>query len=821
MRGSLTEMAWRRLRASLTSLYGASDATLFCEHIAALLEGLPAAPEALRRPSPFLQTDTLLIAYPDHVTTDGLPPLLQLANFLGEYIPDAISMLHVLPAFEADGDFGFQVTDHMKIAEALGDWTAIEALARQRRLVIDLVCNHVSSASDWFLRYAEGHADFQGFFIEEDSDFDLSKVSTPPAGDLFSPHQRAAGEVRLWCRYGRDQIDLNYRNWRVLLAVSEVLLHYASKGATLVRLDAIAFVWKESGTTCANLPQNHLIVRVFRALLDLYAPGTALVAEVDCVGDTAAYLAPDRQEAQLVYDYALPPLICHSLLQGDAQALGRYLNVRPAWSGDAAPLNILSTHDGLYLRPHAPALSPHELDGLLAHATSRGGICIERMHGGVSAAYECDISVAALLRASEDSPRLAAERMVAGLFVLLSIPGVPAIYLNLLLGADNDQEKARLTGHPRAINRKTYTDSELEKLLAPDTQADLTLRVLRRLLAARANLPDLAPATRFDLAGSVGGVLAFHRGEKLFCAVNLSDRAENLELPAGFYRDVISDHLMAGEVQLQAYQCLWLQPSARRETGPSGSEDNRYIARARLAYDQRAFHHESGQPLRLDPAYRRNHLPLTEPRHPDVITSDDSTDYLAGRYDRARTSIVLFVPWSAFEASEGYRAFNAALKGASFSGKIAWRLHLQRKDRLHATVCNLLHLTHSPDQITASIASIEKQPAFDVRLLGPWLGHDRNNGRIYLPLTPERRGQGDALGDIQEVAGVNRTRFYGLGVQQFTDHLHPEEAEELEGILARFRDSSIAEIRVRELALIRTHDDLILNSRVIRRIQLR
>ncbi|MCA3727085.1 MAG: hypothetical protein INE96_10350 [Phenylobacterium sp.] len=201
--------------------------------------------------------------------------------------------------------------------------------------------------------------------------------------------------------------------------------------------------------------------------------------------------------------------------------------------------------------------------------------------------------------------------------------------------------------------------------------------------------------------------------------------------------------------------------------------------------------------------------------------ADEASDYVAGRYDRARTSIVAFVPWSVFAASEGYRASAAALGDAAFAGKIAARLHRQRKDRLHATVCNLLHLTHSPDEIEAAIAEIEKQPAFDVRIWGPWLGHDRNNGRLYLPFTPERRGGRDALGDIQAAAGVVPTRFYGLGIEQFTDHLSAQEAEELDGVLQRFKDVAIADVRVRELALIQTHDDLILSSTVTRRIRLR
>ncbi|MEJ2096688.1 MAG: alpha-amylase family glycosyl hydrolase, partial [Deltaproteobacteria bacterium] len=170
------------------------------------------------------------------------------------------------------------------------------------KIMMDLVLNHVSAESDWFRRYLRGEKRFEHLALEADPSNDLSRVVRPRAWPLLTEFRKDSGEtVHLWTTFSADQIDLNFQDVNVLALMVEILLLYVEKGAAIIRLDAIAYLWKEVGTSCIHLPQTHEMVKLFRAILDAVSPGTLIITETNVPhAENISYFGTDFDEAQLV-----------------------------------------------------------------------------------------------------------------------------------------------------------------------------------------------------------------------------------------------------------------------------------------------------------------------------------------------------------------------------------------------------------------------------------------------------------------------------------------------------------------------------------------
>jgi hypothetical protein len=238
----------------------------------------------------------------------------------------------------------------------------------------------------------------------------------------------------------------------------------------------------------------------------------------------------------------------------------------------------------------------------------------------------------------------------------------------------------------------------------------------------------------------------------------------------------------------------------------------RFASDEELSYQRDALRLEPGQALRLDPAYCQNQLPLVDPDHPDVAGP--------GRYAEARVSLVVVVPLAEFVASPSYRTLDTRLRRSRLAGKLAWDLLERRGERLHATVCSRLNARLTPEEIRRLLDRLRGLPGFRVRVRGPWLSGRFNRGRLYLPVYPEVDGGLDALRRIQREAGWAETGFYGIGFHNLTDHLAEPETAELLEIVAEYREVVLLEHAVHRLSLIATHDDLLLDGRVIRDLPL-
>ncbi|MEW6161517.1 MAG: alpha-amylase family glycosyl hydrolase, partial [Verrucomicrobiota bacterium] len=521
----------------LRSIYGAS-ADALAPKIAELISNFQASPSIRSRgrgrsPLPLGAEDVLLITYGDQVAAPGESPLRTLHDFLTTHAATSISGVHVLPFYPSSSDDGFSVIDYQRVDPALGDWPDIDALSRNFDLMFDAVFNHLSARSAWFEGFLRDDEKFRDYFITVSGNPDLSKVVRPRALPLLTEFQTNRGFEKVWTTFSADQVDLNFRNPEVLLEVLHALLFYASRGARFIRLDAIAYLWKEIGTACIHLPQTHGVIQLFRAVLDAVAPEILLITETNVPHtDNISYFGDGTNEAQLVYNFALPPLIVHSIQTGSAIALTRWASSLRLSSNQVAFFNFLASHDGIGLNPVRGILPETDIEAMVQQTLARGGfVSYKHNADGSKSPYEMNISFFDALSdpRGAESLQQQIDRFLAAHAVLLALQGMPAIYFHSMFGSRSDRAGAESSGIPRRINRQKFERSNLEKELAES--GSLRARVLdslKRLLHARRQEAAFAPAAPQKILSLHEQVFAVRRtgpnGETVICLQNLADR---------------------------------------------------------------------------------------------------------------------------------------------------------------------------------------------------------------------------------------------------------------------------------------------------------
>jgi sucrose phosphorylase len=581
----------------LAFLYGDTVASQAWPALAARIDAFRAshpslaAGEATGAAGCLTQQDAILITYGDQIGEPGgeTAPLQTLAGFLDVELADSISGVHILPCFPYSSDDGFSVIDYTQIDPALGGWDDVARLGRRRRLMFDFVANHISQHSAWFQAYRRCEAPFDRFFIEVDPSTDLAQVVRPRALPLLTPVETSRGLRHVWTTFSADQIDLNYANPAVLLAMTEVLLHYVAHGAEIIRLDAIAYLWKEVGTPCIHLPQTHAVVKLWRAVLDAVAPHVLLITETNVPhADNISYFGrplPETggtDEAQLVYNFSLAPLTLHAFLSGDAGKLSAWTATLHAPAGGSPRLgsgasffNFIASHDGIGVLPARGMLSDAELHALVERTVTHGGrVSVRSLPDGSQTPYELNITLYDFLNPpSRPDPDTDVARFLASQAILLALAGVPGIYIHSLLGSRNCQACYAETGRARSLNRQKWTLAELRGLLAdPNGHARQVFDGYRRLLRLRRGQPAFDPASSQQVLPGDPALFTLLRGAELdaplLCSVNVSDRPATLRLdaaslPRRAWRDLLSgerfnaagDYLAAPTAP---YQIRWL-----------------------------------------------------------------------------------------------------------------------------------------------------------------------------------------------------------------------------------------------------------------------
>ncbi|MEA4910280.1 MAG: sugar phosphorylase [Chloroflexi bacterium] len=524
--------------------------------------------------------DAMLITYGDQFLANGELPLHTLARFAGRYLQDGIRSIHILPFYPSTSDDGFAVADYCQVDPALGGWEQVRALGDRYDLMFDAVINHVSAGSAWFLAFRQGDAAYRDYFIDLPPDTPLAQVVRPRTTPLLTPFDTPRGRRWVWTTFSADQVDLNYANPRVLHEMIDVLLFYVRQGARFIRLDAIAYLWKEAGTSCIHLPQTHAVVQLFRAILDEAAPGVLLITETNVPHrDNLSYFGDGANEAHLVYNFALPPLVLHTFATGEAAALSRWADGLRLPSGQVTFFNFLASHDGVGLNPVRGILSGEQIDALVQRCLDHGGLVSSKTNAdGSTSPYELNISYFDALSdpAGDEPPALQVQRFLAAQAILLALVGLPGIYVHSLLGSRSWQAGLHLTGRSRTINREKLDFSRLvAELEDPRSLRAQVYRGYLRLLRARAGCPAFHPHGSQQVLDVHPGVFALQRTapdgqSRALCLHNVTDQEQEFPLahcipPGTDWLDLLRDRpadLSRGIVRLEPYQVYWLRQAS-------------------------------------------------------------------------------------------------------------------------------------------------------------------------------------------------------------------------------------------------------------------
>lgn len=545
-----------RIVLLLTEIYGVAASASLREALTELLTTFPRAAHGARA-TELTERDVLLITYADQVREPNRKPLATLADFARRHLTDVVSGVHLLPFYPWSSDDGFSVKDFFAVAPEYGSWEDLQSFQPEFALMFDAVFNHLSVQGDWFEKFKADALEYRDFFIAVAGDPDLSKVIRPRVSPLLTEFQTARGVEKIWTTFSADQADLNFRNPQVLLAVLRALLFYVRHGAKFVRLDAIAFLWKEIGTTCLHLPQTHQLIQLMRAGLDAVAPEVRLITETNVPhADNISYFGDGTNEAQLVYNFALPPLVLHTLATGNAEKLSAWAATLTTPSPQTTFFNFLASHDGIGLNPARGILSATELDALVARVKAHGGyVSYKKNPDGSESPYELNINFFDALSnpVAAEPLEVQVKRFLAAHAIMFALAGVPGIYFHSLFGSRNDQAGATSSGIPRRINRQKLSRAELEtELQQPAALRSRVFSGMRELLRQRRAHSAFAPAARQEVLDLDPHVFAVKRksadgGRAVWCLHNVSAESVTLSRVPG---PVPTRHL-------QPYEVLW------------------------------------------------------------------------------------------------------------------------------------------------------------------------------------------------------------------------------------------------------------------------
>ncbi len=511
------------------------------------------------------EKDAVLITYGDSFIEDRKPGLQVLQKFLKSYVKDSISAVHILPMFPYTSDDGFSIVNYSAINPELGGWDDVKNLSDDYQLMIDAVINHVSKSSEWFRKFLRCEEPYKDYFITADPNADYSSVTRPRAVPLLTPFETREGIKYVWTTFSGDQVDLNYRNIDVLIEILDILLMYSKNGARFIRLDAVGFLWKEPSSTCMHLKETHEIVKLIRKVFGIYASNTLIVTETNVPQkDNVSYWGNGNDEAHLIYQFPLPPLVMFSILKGNAEKLSEWAKSVKVISEHATYLNFLSSHDGIGVQPVKEILTDQEFQFLTEAALRNGGTVSYKDNGdGTKSPYELNINYQDALASPEESDAIRIKRFLAAETILLSLQGIPGIYIHSLLGSRNDYYGRETSHIPRRVNREKLILEKVQKDLEADTNRHIIFNEFIRRLQIRKDHAAFSPSAAQTVLTPDSRVFAVLREnelakEAIYALINVSSDTVAISMEQFKGIDLLSGRSISNKVVLNAYEAAWI-----------------------------------------------------------------------------------------------------------------------------------------------------------------------------------------------------------------------------------------------------------------------
>ena len=549
-----------RVLRHIERIWGSEDETIADLFIDAIGITDDIAPPQAR----FSERDVALITYGDSILGGDSSPLAALTTLVSGDLARAFNTVHVLPFSPYSSDRGFSVIDYRAVDENLGTWEDMDRLAGHVDLMFDLVLNHVSAESEWFLQFIADEPPGNEFIKTGDAGWDLSEVVRPRSLPLLTEFETAVGKQLVWTTFSEDQVDLDWSNPNLVAEMLSIIGLYIDRGARLLRLDAVAYIWKVPGTTSIHLPETHEMVKLLHTLLEARAPNVAIITETNVPDRENRTYFGEGDEAHLIYNFTLPPLAIDAVLHGRSDRLCDWITSAAEPPPGTTLFNFLASHDGIGVRPAEGNLSTEEIATLVELTHERGG-----MHGiydraGEPFPYELNISFPDLFGGVDDP--LMADRIILLHTIVLALAGVPAIYVNSLMGTTNNYAGVEADGVRRTINRGRIQLDDVPSIAGDSWQSRIYRGLIERATLRRqhgAFHPEGAQTLQ-----DLDGVLAIHRsaprgshaGESnvsVYCNMTNEPRAIPLDHRATC---LLTGASIEGELTLDPYASAWLVP---------------------------------------------------------------------------------------------------------------------------------------------------------------------------------------------------------------------------------------------------------------------
>jgi len=483
------------------------------------------------------EKDVLLITYADSIIKKNQKNLITLSNFLTKYCKE-FTYVHILPFFPFSSDDGFAVEDYKKIKKEHGSWNDLKKITKSFKIMVDLVINHCSSRNRLFKNFLENKDPGKEFFISSQKKFPTSKkIVRPRSSDLSKKVLINGKDNYVWCTFGHDQVDFNFKNPSVLIYFFEIIKFYLDQNIKALRLDAVAFLWKELGTRCINLPQTHNIIRLIRLIIDNFYNKTLIITETNIPSHENLTYFGNNNEAHCIYNFSLAPLLIHAIISGNSFYLKKWSRGMPPAQENNSYLNFLSTHDGIGMRPVEGILPEIEVKKYFRFFKKQGGLFSYRTNKGKKSVYEVNITLLeALKECYNGKDKYIFDRFVLAHTILFSMEGIPAIYIQNFLGSKNDNIKVKKTNSFRSINRKNWNYDSLTKIINnKSTINNKILNSIKNLIVLRKKQVAFHPnATQFTL--QLGDIFfglwrqSIDRSQSIFCISNLTNKKQKISL---------------------------------------------------------------------------------------------------------------------------------------------------------------------------------------------------------------------------------------------------------------------------------------------------
>ena len=570
-----TDQLSERVTSHLNSVYIDNDNATLAERLIKLMRLDEFCYIPAQQNNCWDEHDVAVITYGNSITFKDESPLKTLFHFLHQYLSDTVNTVHILPFFPYCADDGFSVINYKEVNPDVGSWDDIDVISRDFRLMSDLVINHCSKDNSWFKQFINDEPPGNTYFIKTSPDIDTSKVVRPRTSSLFRETETKRGLEHVWCTFSHDQVDLDFKNPEVLCEIVKIIRLHLDHGVRIFRLDAVAFLWKEQGTSCINLPQTHEIIRLLRALIEHAQKDAIIITETNIPNQENLSYFGNSNEAHSIYNFSLPPLLVNTLVTGDCRHLKTWMMSMPPAQNGTTYFNFIASHDGIGLRPAEGLLNDDELNLLVKTLESFGGaISWRALKNNEKRPYEVNIALFDALKGTTHGvDQWQIPRFVCAHAIMLALEGIPAFYIHSLLATENDHDRVKRKGHNRAINRHQWDSNAIEKALENDaSHHHQVLNQLKHIIAIRKQQPAFHPnATQFTLHIN-DQVFAFwrqsiDRRQSIFCLNNISDEPQTVILSSinlivtDKWHDLISGvdiNSNSGEIVMAPYQTLWI-----------------------------------------------------------------------------------------------------------------------------------------------------------------------------------------------------------------------------------------------------------------------